>query len=178
MYFWEQVIFFKLHLILIYGHYFEKSEKTVWKTKWKLCVTLHIAFSPLILKYLDMYIQYQFNSVIQSCPTLCDPMNCSTPALPVHHQLPEFTQTHVHRVHLWLWCWEGLGAGGEGDDRGRDSWMASPTHGHGFGWTLAVGDGQGGLACCSSWGHKESDTTEQLKRTEVISHDLWAVLVC
>ena len=40
----------------------------------------------------------QFGSVVQSCPTLCDPMNCSTPGLPVHHQLPEFTQTHVHRV--------------------------------------------------------------------------------
>ena len=40
----------------------------------------------------------QFNSVTQSCPTLCDPMNCSTPGLPVHHQLPEFTQTHVHWV--------------------------------------------------------------------------------
>ena len=43
-------------------------------------------------------IPYQFSSVAQSCPTLCDPMNCSTPSLPVHHQLPEFTQTHVHRV--------------------------------------------------------------------------------
>ena len=41
----------------------------------------------------------QFSSVAQSCPTLCDPMNRSTPGLPVHHQLPEFTQTHVHRVH-------------------------------------------------------------------------------
>ena len=40
----------------------------------------------------------QFSSVAQSCPTLCDPMNCSTPGLPVHHQLPEFTQTRVHRV--------------------------------------------------------------------------------
>ena len=40
----------------------------------------------------------QFSSVAQSCPTLCDPMNLSTPGLPVHHQLPEFTQTHVHRV--------------------------------------------------------------------------------
>ena len=39
-----------------------------------------------------------FNSVAQSCPTLCDPMNCSMPGLPVHHQLPEFTQTHVHWV--------------------------------------------------------------------------------
>ena len=40
----------------------------------------------------------QFSSVAQSCPTLCDLMNCSTPGLPVHYQLPEFTQTHVHRV--------------------------------------------------------------------------------
>ena len=40
----------------------------------------------------------QFSSVAQSCLTLCNPMNCSTPGLPVHHQLPEFTQTHVHRV--------------------------------------------------------------------------------
>ena len=40
----------------------------------------------------------QFSSVAQSCPTLCDPMNCSTPGLPVHHQLLEFTQTHVHWV--------------------------------------------------------------------------------
>ena len=40
----------------------------------------------------------QFSSVSQSCLTLCDPMNLSTPGLPVHHQLQEFTQTHVHRV--------------------------------------------------------------------------------
>ena len=43
-------------------------------------------------------IALQFSSVTQSCPTLCDPMNCSTPGLSVHHHLPEFTQTHVHRV--------------------------------------------------------------------------------
>ena len=40
----------------------------------------------------------QIRSVTQSCPTLCDHMNRSTPGLPVHHQLPEFTQTHVHQV--------------------------------------------------------------------------------
>ena len=40
----------------------------------------------------------QFSSVAQSCPTLCDPMNCSTPGLLVHHKLPEFTQTHVHQI--------------------------------------------------------------------------------
>ena len=54
-------------------------------------------------------VQFQFSSVTQSCPTLCDPMNHSTPGLPVHHLLPEFTQTHVHRVsdafsHLILCC--------------------------------------------------------------------------
>ena len=48
--------------------------------------------------YLAQSESVQFSSVAQSCPTLCDPMNCSTPGLPVHHQLPEFTQTHVRRV--------------------------------------------------------------------------------
>ena len=43
-------------------------------------------------------ISVQFSSVSQSCLTLCDPMNCSTPGLPVHHQLLEFTQTYAHRV--------------------------------------------------------------------------------
>ena len=38
----------------------------------------------------------RFSSVTQLCPTLCDPMSCSMPGFPVHHQLPEFTQTHVH----------------------------------------------------------------------------------
>ena len=47
------------------------------------------------MRFLDLL---QFSSVTQSCPTLRDPMNCSTPGLPVHHQLLEFTQTHVHQV--------------------------------------------------------------------------------
>ena len=46
----------------------------------------------------SMFTVHQFSSVAQSCPTLCDPMNRSTPGLHVHHQLPEFTQTHIHRV--------------------------------------------------------------------------------
>ena len=45
-----------------------------------------------------VFLYVQFSSVAQSCLTLCDPMNCSMPGLPIHHQLPEFTQTHVHRV--------------------------------------------------------------------------------
>ena len=52
-----------------------------------------------ILKSRDIqFSSVQFSSVTQSCLTLCNPMNRSTPGLPVHHQLPEFTQTHVHRV--------------------------------------------------------------------------------
>ena len=50
-----------------------------------LGITISIVFSSV-----------QFSSVAQSCPTLCDPMNRSTPGLPVHQQLLEFTQTHVH----------------------------------------------------------------------------------
>ena len=48
--------------------------------------------------FLLRFSSVQFSSVAQLCPTLCDPMNRSTPGLHVHHQLPEFTQTHVHRV--------------------------------------------------------------------------------
>ena len=51
----------------------------------------------LLLKLSSLDIP-QFSSVTQSCPTLCDPMDCSMPSLPVHHQLLEFTQTHVRRV--------------------------------------------------------------------------------
>ena len=46
----------------------------------------------------NLFSSILFSLVIQSCPTLCDLMNGSTPGLPVHHQLPGFTQTHVHRV--------------------------------------------------------------------------------
>ena len=46
-------------------------------------------------QHCSLFSSVQFSSVAQLCPTLCDPMNCSTPGLPVHHQLPEFTQTHV-----------------------------------------------------------------------------------
>ena len=57
----------------------------------------------------------------------------------------------------------GIRVGGEGDDRGWDGWMASWTR---WMWVW-VGDGQGDLACCNSWGRKELDTTDQLKWTEL-----------
>ena len=51
----------------------------------------------LSISFIDTDIVH-FSPVIQLCPTICDPMDCSTPGLPVHHQLPELTQTHVHWV--------------------------------------------------------------------------------
>ena len=61
-----------------------------WLTHWTCSASICIVY----LSYLDM----QFSSVAQSCPTLCDPMDCSAPGFPVHHELLEFTQTHVHWV--------------------------------------------------------------------------------
>ena len=68
---------------------------TSWATRE---APLHICKYTQILNFVQFSASVQFSSVTQSCPTLCDPMNHSTPGLPVHHQLPEFTQTHVHRV--------------------------------------------------------------------------------
>ena len=144
-------------------------------------------------------------------------MNRSTPGLPVHHQLLESTQTHVHWVgdaiqpshpvvpfsscsqsfpasgsfpisQLFTSGGQSIGVSalasslpkntqdwsplewtmmlgriGGRSRRGRQDEMAGWHHrldGHEFGWTPGDGDGQGGLACCSSWGCKESDTTE------------------
>jgi len=66
----------------------EESEKADLKPN--IQKTKIMAFSPIS--------SVQFSSVAQSCPTLCDPVNCSTPGLPVHHQLLEFTQTYIHQV--------------------------------------------------------------------------------
>ena len=67
------------------------------------------------------------------------------------------------------WYWERLRAGGEGETQDEMVGWHHQLDGHGFGWTAGVGDGQGGLACCSSWGHKESDTTEWLNWTESLT---------
>ena len=67
-----------------------------------LCLemTICIFLSCSSLKYYSQlfFSSVQLSSVSQSCPTLCDPMNWSMPGLPIHHQLPEFTQTQIHRV--------------------------------------------------------------------------------
>ena len=77
-------------------------------------------------------------------------------------------QQSTHFVHCWVvfhskdWGQEEKGMT-EDEMVGWHHWLDGP----GFGWTPGVGDGQGGLACCSSWGRKESDTTEWLNWTEL-----------
>ena len=84
---------------------------TAWEGRCSINRKFRVCTDRYYLEYVSTYQQVlkvptsihgwmtiQFSSVAQSCLTLCDPMNCSTPGLPVHHQLPEFTQTHVHQV--------------------------------------------------------------------------------
>ena len=59
-----------------------------------LCLFLECSY----LIWTKIHHNVQFNSGVQLCPTFCDPMDCSTPGIPVHHQLPKLTQTHVHWV--------------------------------------------------------------------------------
>ena len=72
------------------------------------------------------------------------------------------------------WCWERLMAGGERDDKEWDGWMASLTRWTKFGWTLGVGNGQGGLASWGSWGRKGSDMTEWLNWTNFMLYTLYS----
>ena len=84
----------------------EDATKSPWLVKEpeiEICVTFMLQKEGNFEKIQEeknwgRFLSVQFSSVAQSYPTLCDPMNCSTPGLPVHHQLPEFTQTHVHQV--------------------------------------------------------------------------------
>ena len=66
------------------------------RTSYISCIVRQVLLTPVPPG--NPSVQFSYSSVTQSCPTLCDPMNRSTPGLPVHHHLPEFTQTQVHRV--------------------------------------------------------------------------------
>ena len=95
------------------SHPYMTTGKTIVLTRWtfvakvvsllfnmlsRLIIAFLLRSKHLLIPWLQSPSTVMFSSVAQLCPTLCDPMNCSTPGLPVHHQLPEFTQTHVHRV--------------------------------------------------------------------------------
>ena len=81
----------EVYLIECLHSFFE--ERNSGKLRGRELLILIIVWNPQ--KIVD---HIQFNSVVQSCPTLCNPMDCSTPGLPVYHQLPELAQTHVHQV--------------------------------------------------------------------------------
>ena len=113
-------------LVLMFSYRFTRLESNIWdsdsqevwpecmKEVWELTFSPHL--SPVVLGQIEgnftwdslgtpppsrqwpCFLCVQFSSVAQSCPTLCDPMKSSMPGLPVHHQLPEFTQAHVHWV--------------------------------------------------------------------------------
>ena len=91
--------------------------------------------------------------------------------LPTKVCLTETSMLWPHDAKSWL-IWKDPDAGkdwGQEEKGMTDDEMVGWHHrlnGHGFGWTLGVGDGQGGLACCSSWGYKELDMTERLNWTE------------
>ena len=63
-----------------------------------LCPPERMSHSACVTQYCHRSRISQFSSIAQSCPTLCEPRDCSVPGFPVHHQCPEFTQTHVHQV--------------------------------------------------------------------------------
>ena len=88
-------LYLSIHLSLsLYIYiYIERERNQMKVVMYKINSTLRYI---LLVYFTVPYVQ--FSSVAQSCSTLCDSMNCSMPGLPVHHQLPEFTQTHAHRV--------------------------------------------------------------------------------
>ena len=95
MFFNRRKTYFQLGIHVIFGSKSEgKNHKKAYQNWVKVFNTVYCFFLGLIICRYSV----QFSSVAQSCLTLCDPMNHSTPGLPVYHQLLEFTQTHVHRV--------------------------------------------------------------------------------
>ena len=81
----------------------QKHNKLWWKPEGQHCPLMNRSqkkgtYSELGQRQNHLPNDSQFSSVAQSCPTFCNPMDCSTPGFPVHHQLPELAQTHVHQV--------------------------------------------------------------------------------
>ena len=97
--------FWYLWLFPLYNYLKFSNQKLTFDADFVLviCFNYTLTRSVCVIIFLNPLSQsldfsVQFSSVTQSCPAFCDPMNRSTPGLPVHHQLPEFTQTQIHRV--------------------------------------------------------------------------------
>ena len=125
--------------------------------------------------------------MLLNCKTLESPLNCKE-IQPVHPKGDQswvfigMTDAEAETPILWpphAKSWLIGKDPGAGRDWGQDEkgttedemiWRHHLLDGHEFEWAPGVGDGQGGLACCDSWGHKESDVTERLNWTELLSH--------
>ena len=94
LYFWKLEDMLPIRGWVVLHVYYSLGNKTIIGDKARILKGCTISVILLLFS------SVQFSSVTQSCLTLCDPMNPSTPGLPVHHQLPEFTQTHVHQVNV------------------------------------------------------------------------------
>ena len=90
---------FKMFTYIAYYqfHLFLEKPDILWYSL-EVFYTWYITIMWNLLHHCLVFRSVQFSSVVQSCLTLCDPMDCSMPGLPVHHKLLEFTQTHVHQV--------------------------------------------------------------------------------
>ena len=77
-------------------HIIDSSNLRTWYISSSVCVIFDFFHQYLIVFHIQVFCPFQFSSVAQLCPTLCYPMDCSTPGLPVHCQAPEFSQAHVH----------------------------------------------------------------------------------
>ena len=88
-----------LNISTLNPYFMQKKKK---KNQWKLNYLLQLQNLSHLFEVFcfctELFKESQFSSVTQSCPTLCNPKDCSVTGFPVHHQLPEFTQTHVHQV--------------------------------------------------------------------------------
>ena len=93
--FWRETV--TNFVILKYDNQIKVSINVLYRRKGQLNYKIPLKSLPYTTS-IDTFSSVQFNSVAQSCLTLCDPMNRRTPGLPVHHKLPEFIQSHVHRV--------------------------------------------------------------------------------
>ena len=84
---WDGKLWFQIYALQCGSHWSHVATEPLKCSQFNVRCAISVKYT---LNFKDFG---QFSSVAQSCPTLCDPMNCSTPGLPVHHQLPEFTQT-------------------------------------------------------------------------------------
>ena len=150
------------------GYGFSSSHVWMWELDYKESRALkNWCFWTVVLKTLEVpWTARRSNQSIQRKSVLN--IHWRTDAETETNTLTTWCEELTHKKRPW--CWERLKAGREGNNRGWDGWMASLSQ-----WTWVwvssrVGDGQGGLVCCSPWGHKESDTTERLNWTDGLFH--------